>query len=626
MTDAINTSGARHFRYSRWITRLIQTDEAPTLPVPVTEIVTDFRAERVIQSAGSSTLDSAQLNWNVSAPLINRVQATNFAWCVEVFLPNATSRLHLGDYVTETEAVNSGGEFLTAQSHLRKWHFGTAWIGQVWWDARTNAEVAVSEPPSFNPLIDGKILGNRSNRRRLDTNEAFIWCHPEQLLTKEAQTYSGQTAQKWTLRQAVAAMCWEMNNSEKFIDNPNATSLAKLDDAPVLEDVRLSMDVSLPVALDRLLHPLGFNWHIDYDLPKCRIELFEVGKGMERELLFQAPREVLDLAKSNVNDYRIARQIGDAPNAVYALGDFERREITLPLFRGWQEADDSLSAADLKKSDTASQYKDKPLVWRQWVANEAGDYNGTRAEITDPPDLSSVFANYVAHRREIEDPITFDGDADNKQRRQMLLEWSSDGGTTWELVPPSFGQPYVTPGQIGVLFTGDSPPSAMIDAGADAQLRITGTVQGNKRIQEYAQPTADAPNGRTNMLTLDVPSKFQSRKVQSSGPFASTLAGHEAGADEQDDETEIKEFAEKVRDQNTCAELDCRFVLPGIHTTYKIGDLITKIKGREIDLNACGGSETRYPQIIRREFSYSPSPTTILTVDRTAGRNARKVS
>jgi hypothetical protein len=60
--------------------------------------------------------------------------------------------------------------------------------------------------------------------------------------------------------------------------------------------------------------------------------------------------------------------------------------------------------------------------------------------------------------------------------------------------------------------------------------------------------------------------------------------------------------------------------LPGWHVEYKIGDLLTKVAGREISLNAApsGASENRYVQIVERRFENSDSggPSTVLIVDR----------
>jgi hypothetical protein len=116
------------------------------------------------------------------------------------------------------------------------------------------------------------------------------------------------------------------------------------------------------------------------------------------------------------------------------------------------------------------------------------------------------------------------------------------------------------------------------------------------------------------------PEKFQSRWRQTLGDYASVFADGTLLADEKDDTEEIQSYAEKLRDQNHYAELDCEFRLPGWHLEYKIGDLITKINGREISLDAAPETApvTRYVQIVERRFELTASggPSTVLIVDR----------
>jgi hypothetical protein len=74
-----------------------------------------------------------------------------------------------------------------------------------------------------------------------------------------------------------------------------------------------------------------------------------------------------------------------------------------------------------------------------------------------------------------------------------------------------------------------------------------------------------------------------------------------------------------VRDRSHYAEIDCEFVLPGLHLEYQIGDLISSIDGREINLDAAPSNapDFRYPQIVERRFEFaSEGPKTTLIVDR----------
>jgi hypothetical protein len=66
--------------------------------------------------------------------------------------------------------------------------------------------------------------------------------------------------------------------------------------------------------------------------------------------------------------------------------------------------------------------------------------------------------------------------------------------------------------------------------------------------------------------------------------------------------------------------MDCEFRLPGWHKEYKIGDLLTKVAGREISLDSAPSSAPlrRYVQIVERRFEMSATggPSTVLIVDR----------
>lgn len=631
-TDALNTTGAKLFTYPKLLTRVSSDSGAPT----GTNYTQDATAVRVVQSAGGQSLDFADLEYRVSSPLINRSQPANFAKMIDVLVPEGTApfpRLHLGDYVTESEVVNAQTEALTAQSQMRPYHFGDPFYGQNWKGVESSdPDTQTNEPPVFNPTIDGKTLFNKSNLKRKDGSDAYLWIHPEAALTSNSETVSGQIAEEWELVDAVLAMCWACNPNETLIENPTRNHLLNIFDVVKLEDVRLPMGLYLPAYLDRLLQPLGFNWYLDYARTsgegndKPLIQVFQKGVGPSRELMFQAPASELDLDESNCNDYRINRRIGDSVNVVQVFGGVEEAEVTLPLWKSWPADKDALSASQLTKSDPDSDYEDNPYVWRLWVANEAGDYTGERTEIGDPPDLSDVFpTGVVPHRRNIGHPFTLDGDVDNPQRRQIHLEYSIDDGATWQIVPPSFGQPFVMPDQIAILFTGDSPPSELIDAGDDAKLRITGVIKGDKRINGAAGKSPFAVSARDIVLVIDKPDKFKHQFVYSSTEeldedYSSVLADSTSGADERDDRIAIQDFAEDTRDQYGTAELDCTFKLPGIHLVYEIGDLITKIAGREIGLNGAASNDPnpQYVQIVKREFVYSPGPMTILTVDRGA--------
>ena len=620
ITDAVNTEGKSVFDYPSWAARLSTNELPPTLEEEVSH---DIIPLRVLQSAGGQELDSAEYQWRLSGDLINRTQPAAFTRMMDVLLPTeGNHRVHLGDLVTEHEKCNADGDQLTTESHLRPYHFGLPLDGERWWNPLTSSSQVVQKDITFNPNIDGQTLGNMSDQTP-DNELNHFWIHPEAALTKNAESYLTQTAAKWTLKDAIIAVCAECNptSSGQHIKNPNPFALDTVfNNAIDLEAVTLPRGQYLPTYLDSLLHPHGFNWYVQYYVPgfaqpewdkfKPEIIIFKKGVGTTKQLYYQKPGEEYDAEHTNLNAYSVNRTIGDLHNAVRVVGDYERREVTLDLHPAWPESGDEYTATDLARKD-GSAYKENQTAYRLWVANEAGDITGLRTKnrpAGDPPKFEGVFTVYVPHRRKIEPPLTYVGEEGDKTRRDISLEVKPEGSVEYHEYTGTFA---VLPDQIGVLLSDNELPDEVM---GQASFRITGTVTGDYRITGVANRKEYSVNGREVWLELDRPQKFVNRQV------ATSVLPQEAGADTRDDTDAIQAYAEKLRNETGHAEMDCQFTLPGFHLHYEIGDLLSNIAGREISLDqASSEDETAvYCQITKREFvqDLDSGPMTILTVDR----------
>ena len=623
-TDALNTAGSKAYAFPEMSVYLGDASgNAPPDSSP--SVFSNVYCARVVQSASGSRMDYAELTWGLTDNLINRSQPANFARMVDVRLPTAgtETKIHRGDYVRESFRVDQQSETLTAQSQWRPYHFGDA-VAFYWvLVPGTSNLTQIFDDVVFNPIVDGKIKGNRSSVLRSiagGSAVSYLWCHPECADTAVGQTSVGQTRSLWTLLEAVKAIC-ELLNAEVFCDDPDWTAAATtLAGAPSLQNVTIPIGTRLHEALDMLLIPLGYNWYLDYTTAtKPQIKLFKIGSGTTRELYLQAPGSTLDLEYSNANQFGVDSAIGDAFNQVKIVGDFERAEVTLPLYAAWNSAGDALNASDLRKD--GNEYEDHQTTWRLFIANEAGDISTTTSrfgQTPSMPSLSSVFTKYVPHRRTLDEPLTIAGDATQPQRLTQFLEYSTDSGTTWKPAEEWWSFK-LCPDQIGVYFDGMDIPQELKNAGNSWRLRITGVVAGDSRITTTATKTSNAVNGRVFEQVLAMPEKFVKRWRQTSGTYASALNTVGSTADEQDDQTALDAYAVAMRNQNHFAEVDCEFRLPGWHTYYQIGDVITKIAGREISLNAApvGSSVQRYVQIVERRFEMTAEgPSTVLIVDR----------
>lgn len=626
-TDAINTTGAVFCEYPELIVLLGPPSADPPGDADTFESV---YCSRVVQSAGGSRLDYADLTYLLDDHLKDRDQPASFARMIAIQLPDTVkTRLHLGDYVGESLKILKEGESLTAQSQLRSYHFGSPVVGYDVWSPISSSEEVIESDIIFNPTVDDVTLINMSSKIR-DGKEGRLWTHPETSQTDDGALYQTVDREEWTLRRAVISICELLNPNEEFIRNPTYADIAVLVDAPAIRDVIIAMGTFLPQSLDMLLIPHGFNWYVDYDTAteKPQITVFKIGDGEEKTLFLQPPGEVLNLEWSNVNQLVIDNGIGDSANQVRVFGQFEEVEVTLPLYPAWDATHDSLTVDDLTKD--GPEYAGKETVHRLWVANEAGDIDETESRwgiSPTVPDLSAVFTRWTPHRRTLNEPLTFQGGTitGNKQRRPIFIEYSIDAGLTWE--PAKDWGAKLCPDQIGILFDADSPPTELIDAGENARVRVTGTLFGDKRVEGLATKQAWAVNGRTVELVLNRPDKFQSRWRQTIGDFKSVFTDQSPlpEADERDDTEEILLYAETLRDQNHYADVTCEFRLPGWHLEYKIGDLISKIEGRELNLDASPANApvARYVQIMERRFENgSGGPSTVLIVDRGIDENA----
>lgn len=623
-TDIINTTGALVCEYPELVVYLGATDGSA--PADPKDVFTDVVCLSVVQSAGGARLDFAELVYKLTESQENRAQPSSFARMVEVYFPDAgETRIHLGDYVTETFSVDKNTETLQGQSQVRPYHYGIPLNGYPVWCPIEADNRDINEHVIFNPTIDEKTVFNRSDKLFDSTPgsgfSSYLWTHPEIADSSVGETYQGQTRNEWTLRQAVHAICELLNPDEDFLKRPLSVDLDLLNDAPPLRNVKIELGTRLHQALDKLLIPLGYNHFIDYTEVTPWIEFFKIGAGTAKELKFAAVGTSINLNNSNTNRLQVSSSIGDSFNIVRAIGEYEEAEVTIPLYAGWPPAADSIAPSDLAKDGTS--YPTNQSAWRLWIANEAGDIDPAVSRVGQypvVPDFGTVFTVATAHRRTLGEPLTYlkDGSASSERRQRMphKVEYSIDAGATWL---PEEGEWTIKlcPDQIGILFDGKDIPQELYDAGNDGRVRITGTLFGDYRIQNIAVKQAWAVNARDVEQVMLVPEKFQRRYRQTTGTYASILTGD---ADEKNDYTDLTAYSEKMRDQNHYAEVDCEFRLPGWHTEYKIGDLITKVAGREINLDAAPNTAPahRYVQIVERRFEMNESggPSTVLIVDR----------
>lgn len=630
------------------------------------------------RSAGGRVLDTASFEVAGETVLQSVGVPINFRRAVEIRVPSENSEAaeagvsdtllfsgEMGICAVDT----SDQERLTAQARVEQWHFGRPVVGWLCksLDGTDVVLRTIEEDVVFNPVIDGQPLANRSDWYETIDDGAgttyapgeepkwYTWVDPESVRTSEAQGVLEQTASDWTLAEAVLALCYLVNQDETYILNPDFAELnATMADAPALREWRIRRGIHLPAALDDILEPHGFSWFVRHAIQTVeptdpeedrtekatrRIVVFRRGAGPAKTVTLQADGEDRDTLNSNVAKHSTQFNIADVANEVRVDGSFLEVEGTFELRRGWAEADDELSLEELAKRGGDSLYESKPDVWRKWVLCEAGDYVDTRTSITEAFDLNAIEIHdgihplgelNVTRRRRFWPPLTLDNDGG---RREYLVEYFVPSAAYGE--PGEWRDVLTTPNstfvvlerECGILFTGHTPPDELHARGyndlSGARVRITACLRADQRLSHTATRSALSPNGNDVPLVVLAEDRFHKRVRLVDGDHRSRYAdllGAQSDADETDDTTKIQAYAEKLRDQEQAARVSPVVRLEGFHSEYEIGDLITKIAGREIDFNENSpeGATTRFPQITSIEYTADATILTLQTFDEVA--------
>lgn len=522
------------------------------------------------------------------------------------------------------QAINSQEESTSFEARIANFHFGKPLTSYPIYDhTRVTPRLDVMRPLVFNPEIDERIEPNKSNIK--DEKGWNYVIDPESMRTEASRTFQEQTSSMWKLSDAVLALCWWLNPNETHIKNPTRADVqeqfAARDD--LLKNVEIPSGMFLSEALDALLTPFEYGWHLVHTggflrqtdelgqeevslIRQTAIRFFARGEGLRRTVLLQRPGESRDIKKTNVAEFDAVYDIFELANIVEVHGDFLKRESTFELQKGWKTQYDTKDLPDLSKGETFNE--DHPSVGRKFVLNEAGDYIGLRPEITEPFSFDFLFPEgQQTRRRRFQRCLSQHTDADDLESNGYRVDWYDSSQTDavdpddptdpgWVRVTWPFS---VLEKECGILFEGTTPPGGLwnlIDDPSKIRVRITATVVGDQKLKGIAAKRANSPNAQDVPLVLDLKDRFQFSKVHVESIFK------DRPSVARDDSAAIQTYAETVRNIEDACQIHCSVTLEGIsHPQYSIGQIITNVRGRNLNLNAFssfGVKETRSPQIV----------------------------
>jgi len=610
------------------------------------DVTETYRFKRLVRSSGSAALDYVELEIASEKPLGNTKTPSNVPRPLQVRCPLPPTSdpdpdtdpppadcIFYGE-VGIAKADIAAEERRMVYARIEPWHFGEPLMGYT--VSNGSEDRTIHADIEFNPEVDGLIIGNRSSSGGLisGTDTWKYWIDPETSRTANALTnVSGQTATSWTLADAVLSLCWLLNPDETHINNPHRTSVEKVTgESPPLRNIVLRRGRSLPELLDDLLLPFGYSWYLrtgtnDAGEAIRTIALFQRGEGFVQDVKLPGPDDEPTGDNFSVAAASISWNLAEVATVVEVHGALLECECTVELVRCWAEADDDLTAYDLAKSDVNSQYRSKEHVWRKWALNEAGDYNGTRttvAPITDAFDVNDLLSlgdKNVFRRRRFYDCLTKDTTLTDTTRdggrRPPLVEYYDPVEEKWRdvsgLVNGSFT---VLQRECGILFNGDMPPTELIALGEDARIRVTATIRGDQRLTTRYERTDEAPTMNSIVLFIDAADRFRKSVRVLVGDYASRYTDGSFpiyDADIADDTAALEDFAFKLQAIEQTMKLGAEITLIGYQPQYEIGDVVEKIDGRNISLNATAKDveEKRYLQIMGIEYTETATRLTL---------------
>ncbi|HWB13351.1 MAG TPA: hypothetical protein VG826_29265 [Pirellulales bacterium] len=591
----------------------------PTRPATPTIVTVNgaqqpfMRAISVHRATGGAARDEATIEVDLSARGTGQQWIQNFAMNgqtggdVQVWAyPGGTPQLlHAGTLVVPSIKIGENEERFHVTSRVEPWMFGAVMDGVYCWEPLSGQLVTILDECVFNPEIDGQVLPNQSAIGWL-FGQAPVFLDPESARTAAAVALQGNAPIYWTLGSALAYLCWALNPAQTYLNNPSTLSFDLLPPWP-LQNFQVTRGKFLSDYLDDILPRFGLGWYLDLSSGTPTIAFFVRGTGVSNSVYLGPPGSFY--AGDNLVGADVHFDVGNVRNQAVVFGDWYYVEASFILYRAWKTGLDNTAEANLTKGTTA--YESNPdyqRAWRDWVGNEAGDYNGLRPEITAPYNLAGLFnAATTPRRRRFLPTITLGSDqAPKGETGGVTVEWSVDSGATWRplrtLEDPTC---VVLEREMGIRFDGLVPPAELRRAGTKARVRVTATVRSDVRLGNVQGPYPTSPLGGIAPFQLDESEKFHWRVVHPTSIYYAGVLNGSYPSNRADDTLALAAYTAFLQAVFDIADAQGRVEIEGLDTTgqagqYDLGQLLASINGRQIDFNAqsFGSGEARFPQIV----------------------------
>ena len=425
-----------------------------------------------------------------------------------------------------------------------------------------------------------------------------------------------------------------------------------------------------PLALERQLSYHGFGLAFDLKTdengePDNRLRIFRKdtkATGEPKPLKFQRAGQALDTAKTNVAELSLTRDYQDCYNAVIVDTAPTRYEVSVVLAPGYQPAlgdESEQNSAAFLKSKLTNATGDDRNKYRLYIADESGeghwDY-ATSAWVTNqPPSLASFIfddpetESYLDRRRPGTSTLISKDSANQPLRATLEISRDYNGeapafgatGGTWQTVTGGW---QLLKDRLGIYVDCENVRKWNIGKSNISPPQIKS--ESFDAITAQANPTTNNPRFYLRLTTViegDRRPVPKVRKRQSSAyKFTRTLYSHaieaykkeviapnslyntsDQAVVERDDTEDIEAQADQLQQSRENPQVAGQATIPYYEPSYQIGDQISTVEGRGINLQANVGTEqgegARYPVVVGITYQFDGrQSTTLLLSDRRA--------
>ncbi|MBN1765244.1 MAG: hypothetical protein JW860_08310 [Sedimentisphaerales bacterium] len=343
---------------------------------------------------------------------------------------------------------------------------------------------------------------------------------------------------------------------------------------------------------------------------KSVLIFYQRGQGRKIQIYHQPAGEQLEASQTNLVQAQLNTDTAGKSLQLTGRGSIKRFESTFELVEGW---DQSLEASDYNLYSAATnddfvRYRD---VFRKFVLNEAGDYEGVPFHQGPAYDLSVVLGtiDYARRRRRFYPCLSRNASGESFC---YYVEVSYNGGTTWQIYEGAFN---ILLNECGIYLSSNQLDGRTWIAICKDKLRfrITACIDGDEALEAKLHDGPIRCARPLESIVIHAGDDYQYRRVTGGSIFRQNRDMETALADEIDDSGNLRRFLRehlaRLRQEEMAGILELNFLRPDISP----GDIVKEIRGRDIDFGRLGGSSEFLPQVEQVELKLGEEWITRLT-------------